>query len=78
MKSPLIRATVVCGEVGLAGEIRAVGQMEMRLREAGRLGFKTFLMPESSARQLQGTLKKGMRILPVRTVAELAESLFRT
>ena len=40
--------TVVCGEVGLAGEIRGVGQMEMRLREARRLGFKTFLMPESS------------------------------
>jgi len=77
-EKPINPTTVVCGEVGLAGEIRAVGQMEMRLREAGRLGFETFLMPESSARQLQGTLKEGMQILPVRTVAELAESLFRT
>ena len=70
-------ATVVCGEVGLAGEVRAVGQMEMRLREAGRLGFTTFLMPESSTRQLKATSREGVRIVPVRTVAELAEGLFR-
>ena len=69
---------MVCGEVGLAGEVRAVGQMEMRLREAGRLGFKTFLMPESSARQLKGKTKEGMQVLPVRTVVELADCLFRT
>ena len=68
---------MVCGEIGLAGEVRAVGQMEMRLREAGRLGFKTFLMPESSTRQVQGKAKEGMKILPVRTVAELADRLFK-
>ena len=68
---------MVCGEVGLAGEVRAVGQMEMRLREAGRLGFKTFLMPESSTRQLKGKSREGMRVVPVRTVAELADYLFR-
>jgi len=77
-EKPIDPATVVCGEVGLAGEVRAVGQMEMRLREAGRLGFATFLMPESSARQLKGKNREGMRVLPVRTVAELAECLFRS
>ncbi len=75
---PIDPATVVCGEVGLAGEVRAVGQMEMRLREAGRLGFKTFLMPDSSTRQLKGAARDGVRVVPVRTVAELAEGLFRT
>jgi DNA repair protein RadA/Sms len=35
-------------------------------------------MPESSARQLEGKKKEGMRIVPVRTVAELADNLFRT
>lgn len=73
---PIDPATVVCGEVGLAGEVRAVGQMEMRLREAGRLGFATFLMPESSARQLKSNGRQGMRVVAVRTVAELAEHLF--
>ena len=67
--------TVVCGEVGLAGEIRAVGQMEMRLREARRLGFKTFLMPESGIRQLEGS-SPGMQVHAVRTVHDVVERLF--
>ena len=68
--------TVVCGEVGLAGEIRAVGQMELRLREAQRLGFKTFLMPESSSRQLEAGSARGIQVHPVRTVHEVVERLF--
>ena len=77
-EKPIDPATVVCGEVGLAGEVRAVGQMEMRLREAGRLGFGTFLMPESAGRQLTGKGAQGMQVVPVRTVADLAERLFRS
>ena len=69
--------TVVCGEVGLAGEIRAVGQMEMRLREADRLGFKTFLMPESSLRQLENVSSGSMEVVPIRTVQALVEQLFQ-
>ena len=76
LEKPIDASTVVCGEVGLAGEVRAVGQMEMRLREAGRLGFTTFLMPESSCRQLQKKVGTDIRILAIRTVAELAERLF--
>jgi len=68
--------TVVCGEVGLAGEIRGVGQMEMRLREARRLGFKTFLMPESSQRQLEMDSSAGIQIHPVSTVHDVVECLF--
>lgn len=71
--------TVVCGEVGLAGEIRAVGQMEQRLREAQRLGFKTILMPESSCRQLEtgaARVTQGIQVHPVRTVHEVVERLF--
>lgn len=69
--------TVVCGEVGLAGEIRAVGQMEMRLREADRLGFKTFLMPESSLRQLENVSSGSMEIVAIRSVQALVEQLFQ-
>ena len=68
--------TVVCGEVGLAGEIRGVGQMEMRLREAQRLGFKTFLMPESSSRQLEASSSPGLQVHAVRTVHDVVERLF--
>ncbi|WP_457573896.1 DNA repair protein RadA [Desulfolithobacter sp.] len=69
-------ATVVCGEVGLAGEIRAVGQMDLRLREAERLGFKTFLMPASSTRQLEGKVVDGIDLVGVRTVQDIVSELF--
>ncbi len=75
-EKPIHPSTVVCGEVGLAGEVRAVGQMELRMQEADRLGFTTFLMPESSSRQLRKKGGKDIQILPIRTVAELAEQLF--
>ncbi len=69
-------ATAVCGEVGLAGEIRAVSQIEMRLREARRLGFKTILMPESSRRQLESNATEGILVHSVRSVHEAVERLF--
>jgi DNA repair protein RadA/Sms len=39
---------VVCGEVGLGGELRQVGQMPRRLAEAARLGFRRALVPTSA------------------------------
>lgn len=39
----------VCSEVGLAGELRQVGHLERRMREAVRLGFDTVLVPASAA-----------------------------
>jgi DNA repair protein RadA/Sms len=41
---------VVFGEVGLAGEVRAVSQTELRLKEAAKLGFAAALMPKRSGR----------------------------
>jgi DNA repair protein RadA/Sms len=43
---PIAHTTVVFGEVGLGGEVRAVGQAEARLREAAKLGFRRCLLPE--------------------------------
>jgi DNA repair protein RadA/Sms len=37
---------VVFGEIGLSGEVRPVGQMEARLKEAEKLGFTAALLPE--------------------------------
>ena len=45
---------VVCGEVGLSGEVRAVSQAELRVAEARRLGFKAALLPMKNYRQLEG------------------------
>ncbi len=42
---PVADDTVVMGEVGLGGEVRAVGQIERRVMEAKRLGFKSCILP---------------------------------
>ena len=43
---PLRADTVLIGEIGLSGELRMVGQMQARLREAYKLGFKTAIVPK--------------------------------
>lgn len=78
LERPIDARTVVCGEVGLAGEVRAVGQMEQRLRESRRLGFTRFLLPASTWRQFQEKkLDTGeMQLCGVANLGELAEALF--
>jgi DNA repair protein RadA/Sms len=44
---PLPPNTVVFGEIGLSGEVRAVNQMDARLKEAAKLGFEGAFMPQS-------------------------------
>ena len=44
--TPVPRGTVVFGEVGLSGEVRAVAQTDARLKEAAKLGFSSAIVPE--------------------------------
>ena len=47
VKDAAVRAdTALVGEVGLSGELRMVGQMPARLREAANLGFKRAILPK--------------------------------
>jgi DNA repair protein RadA/Sms len=69
-------ATVVCGEVGLAGEVRAVGQMEMRLNEATRLGFTRFILPRGNSDRIQVRRQTSMEIVSVISVRELLDLLY--
>ncbi len=66
--------TLVVGEVGLAGEVRAVAQAEGRLAEAARLGFTRALLPAGSARHLRAPA--GLEVVGVETVAETLDRLF--
>jgi DNA repair protein RadA/Sms len=59
---------VAFGEVGLTGEVRAVGHAEQRVKEAGKLGFKRVILPEASMRGWQPP--DGIVLVGVRTVAE--------
>ena len=58
----------VMGEVGLAGEVRAIAQMERRVAECRRLGFVNILCPRDSARKLKAP--EGVRLYGVDTVAQ--------
>jgi DNA repair protein RadA/Sms len=44
---------IVVGEVGLGGEIRTVGQIEKRIQEAERLGFKKIVIPQNNLKELK-------------------------
>ncbi len=57
--------TVMFGEVGLAGEIRAVPLCEQRLAEAARLGFTRALIPTQNRARLSGSAAKGLELVAV-------------
>ena len=71
---PVPADTVVCGEVGLAGEVRAAGNMEMRLLEAERLGFTRFIMPKSNSDRINR--QTSITVSGVATIQEVLELLF--
>ena len=47
---PLIPGTVLCGEIGLTGELRPINGLARRLREAARLGFTRAIVPRQQGR----------------------------
>jgi len=54
---PVDQDTVIIGEVGLDGEIRAVSQIEPRIREAEKLGFKRCIIPQWNKKNLNHRFK---------------------
>ncbi|MCD7797571.1 MAG: DNA repair protein RadA [Clostridiales bacterium] len=63
------------GEVGLAGEIRAVNNCEQRVSEAYRLGFERCIIPFHNYKSLPKNLKVNLDIVPVRTIREAFSAL---
>ena len=70
---PLSRRTVLCGELGLTGEVRAVSRADARLREALRLGFTSAIMPRGGPRD---AAVQGIRRLAVDAIDEALRLLF--
>jgi DNA repair protein RadA/Sms len=66
---PLHADMAFIGEVGLSGELRAVGQLEARLKEAAKLGFRRCLVPRSSQRT-KITPPENLEIIHCRTLSE--------
>jgi len=66
---------VLCGEVGLTGEVRAVSQIATRINEAARLGFKRCVLPESSRRNIAG--KNAIECFSVASVQDMVDYIFK-
>jgi DNA repair protein RadA/Sms len=64
--------TAVVGEVGLGGEVRSVNQLEKRVIEAEKLGFRRILLPTGN---LTETKRRGITVVEVDVVAEAIEKL---
>lgn len=63
---PVSEDTIVFGEVGLSGEVRAVTMPEQRVAEAKKLGFKKCIIPEVALKTVGKT--EGIEIIGVKTV----------
>ena len=70
---PVPEGVVAFGEVGLAGEIRAVSHAEARVAEAARLGFTRVLLPHHNEKPL--TKRCNIEVVGVKTVREAYELL---
>ena len=67
---PIDEKTIVFGEVGLSGEVRAVSMPEQRVNEAKKLGFETCILPEVSLKMVKGI--SGIRLVGVKTINDVA------
>jgi len=68
---PIDSRTVVMGEIGLGGEVRPVSQVELRVREACKLGFHRCLIPEPNLQKFQSV--EGMEAIGIRDIREVLE-----
>jgi DNA repair protein RadA/Sms len=74
LNKPIPADTVTFGEAGLSGEIRGVGQTELRLKEAKKLGFSRCVLSGKSIKTLKG--KTDLELVGISSVAELLHVLF--
>ena len=63
---------VAIGEVGLTGEIRSVSNMNQRLGEVARLGFKKCIIPRNGSEKLE--IPAGLTVYRVRNICEAIET----
>lgn len=70
---PIPNDVIAIGEVGLTGEVRSVNQIEKRIREAEKLGFKKCIIPESNKKLLKDTYK--LDIIGVQNISEAMRCL---
>lgn len=70
---PVDSSTLVIGEVGLAGEVRSVSQIERRVQEAAKLGFKRAVVPHANFKGAKSKLD--IQIVEVQKISEAVKLL---
>ena len=68
---PVPDSVAAFGEIGLAGECRAISSVEQRIRECERLGFTKIILPYRNVEKHRPDTQDGVRLVPVRSIFEL-------
>ena len=76
MDVPLDAGTCLCGEVGLAGEIRSVNRLEQRIAEAEKLGIRRILIPAEQLERLD-TKRYKIEVVGVKKVTDAFRLLIK-
>lgn len=71
---PVDSRTMVFGEVGLSGEIRAVNHADIRIKEAAKIGFKKAIMPNTNAVRIKDAF--GLEVTGVSNIYDFLETVF--
>ena len=74
LDQPVMDGTAVVGEVGLTGEVRAVGQIETRVNEMKKMGFTRCLVPRNNLERM--AILQGLELIGVKNLSEAMETLF--
>jgi DNA repair protein RadA/Sms len=71
---PIASGTLVLGEVGLTGEVRAVGQIEHRIMESKKMGFSRCIVPHSNLKRTADI--NGIEVVGIKAVGDAMDILF--
>jgi len=71
---PIPDGTVVLGEMGLTGEVRAISHVEIRVTEIKKMGFTTCLIPAGNLKRMPEM--DGIKLVGIKTVADAVDELF--
>lgn len=71
---PIDEGTVVCGEVGLTGEVRGISHMEARIREAAKMGFTRCVFPKTDGGDTFP--KMDISLIRISSLKEMVDTIF--
>lgn len=64
---------VYCGEVGLSGEIRSITNVEMRIKEAVKLGYKRIFLPKVNVDNLNSKIIEDNKDITIKSIANVTQ-----